>query len=913
MERRRVPLVAKIADKLARVLITLGGIGVIATVFGVFFYLLIVIIPLFLPGSVTSVSLVASPALFNPPTAKAPSQLTLDLEDLSPSSSQAEASDGPLSAAAFSLKEGPKELLPVRVVLEETVSLGLAEPINLMCDESVSILAVVGKGWARTVALPRGEVLGEHRLIPPDREVVGWHFDPLYQRWFASTAQGTICTGTWAFDSTFVDPDQLPPHLRAMPVGESAPFGGGVIRHITRRSYQLIQGRVNQESEVPLEGQTFVLIDGVTRSNFDFLVALTRDGSLYSSQVTKQKNLLTGKITARTSSGRLDVRDIVAERGLPLWLLLFGQGDAALMVWKDGAFLRVDLSDPRQPRLVEQGTLGSEELGPPTQACFLLGRNTLLLGHTSGRISGWFLVPDATRHESDSRRLVRGHEYGRAGPAVIGLATARRSRLFAAADASHKVHFFYGTSERLLAQAKISTGPNFLTLAFSPRDDYLIVATDKGAELLALRIPHPEVSWRSMWSRVWYEGYPRPAHVWQSTGGTDDFEPKYGMVPLVFGTVKATFYSLLFGLPLAFLAAIYTSEFVHPNVRSRIKPVIEMMASLPSVVLGFVAAFVVAPLVEKHVVSVLCFFATLPAALLFCGHIWEMVPHRIRTNGPLRLLGLMVAIIFASFLARKLGPIVEQTLFSGDIKRWLGGDFGAGWGGWVVLWLPAVACTLGWVNSRWISPIINEMLPVRSRQLAGLYRLCQLLVGIVLICTLTYYVALLSELLMGDPRGNLLGSYVQRNALVVGIIMGFAIIPIIFTLSEDALSAVPQELRAASLGAGATPWQTVVRVVVPAAMSGLFSAAMVGLGRAAGETMIVLMAAGNTPILEWNPFNGFRTLSANIAVELPEAVQGSTHYRMLFFAALCLFALTSVINTIAELVRIRFRQQTARL
>ena len=96
-------------------------------------------------------------------------------------------------------------------------------------------------------------------------------------------------------------------------------------------------------------------------------------------------------------------------------------------------------------------------------------------------------------------------------------------------------------------------------------------------------------------------------------------------------------------------------------------------------------------------------------------------------------------------------------------------------------------------------------------------------------------------------------------------------------------------------------------------MSGLFSAVMVGLGRAVGETMIVLMAGGNTPVSDWNIFNGFRTLSANIAVELPEAVVGSTHYRTLFLAALTLFVLTFVINTVAEVVRLRFRKRAYQL
>jgi phosphate transport system permease protein len=143
--------------------------------------------------------------------------------------------------------------------------------------------------------------------------------------------------------------------------------------------------------------------------------------------------------------------------------------------------------------------------------------------------------------------------------------------------------------------------------------------------------------------------------------------------------------------------------------------------------------------------------------------------------------------------------------------------------------------------------------------------------------------------------------------------MGFAIIPIIYTVSEDALTAVPDHLRAASLGAGATRWQTAVRIIVPTAMSGLFSAVMIGFGRAVGETMIVLMAAGNTPVLEINLFNGFRTLAANIAVELPESVQGGTNFRMLFLAALTLFVMTFLVNTFAEAVRLRFRRRAYEL
>jgi phosphate transport system permease protein len=151
--------------------------------------------------------------------------------------------------------------------------------------------------------------------------------------------------------------------------------------------------------------------------------------------------------------------------------------------------------------------------------------------------------------------------------------------------------------------------------------------------------------------------------------------------------------------------------------------------------------------------------------------------------------------------------------------------------------------------------------------------------------------------------------YDQRNCLVVGIAMGFAVIPIIFTIAEDAFTSVPQHLTAASLALGASRWQTAISVVLPTASPGLFSAVMIGFGRAVGETMIVLMATGNTPVLDWSIFNGMRTLSANVAVEIPEAPYGGTLYRTLFLAGLVLFLMTFFVNTLAEVVRQRLRER----
>ena len=139
-------------------------------------------------------------------------------------------------------------------------------------------------------------------------------------------------------------------------------------------------------------------------------------------------------------------------------------------------------------------------------------------------------------------------------------------------------------------------------------------------------------------------------------------------------------------------------------------------------------------------------------------------------------------------------------------------------------------------------------------------------------------------------------------------------IPIIFSLAEDSFSNVPHSMTAASMALGASRWQTLWRVVLPSASPGIFAAVMIGFGRAVGETMIVLMATGNTPLMDWSPLDGMRTLSANIAVEIPEApvpdigVPG-TLYRVLFLCAVLLFIVTFALNTAAELVRQRLRKR----
>jgi phosphate transport system permease protein len=230
--------------------------------------------------------------------------------------------------------------------------------------------------------------------------------------------------------------------------------------------------------------------------------------------------------------------------------------------------------------------------------------------------------------------------------------------------------------------------------------------------------------------------------LWQPVGNV----PKYGLVPLLVGTLKVVVLAMLFATPISVFAAIFASEFASPKLREAIKPVIEILAGIPSVVLGFFALIVMASWVQAA------------------------------TGAPVRL-----------------------------------------------------------------------------------------------------------------------------NALNAALALGLGIIPVVFTVCEDALRAVPRSYREASLALGASRWQTAWNVTLPAAAAGVAAGILLGLARAVGETMIVLMASGNAALSTASPFDSVRTLSASIAAELAEVVVGSPHYSVLFFLGALLFTVTFLINVAAGL------------
>ncbi len=743
-------------------------------------------------------------------------------------------------------------------------------------------------------------------------------FDPDGKSVALGFADGSVRLGAIGFKTRFLP--EVPKSLVDLDTGDSRPYQDGIAQRTSEGQIRLQQLALALSPRTPpVSASAIEQIDFSVLPEGPVFCARSADGRISVNAVHKRTNLLTDEDAIDVETAELPLPEGVTTP--PRKVLITGTADNVYAIWSDGRLVRYETRDLSHPRQVEAIRLTPQNDAQITAADFLLGKATLVTGDSLGRVRAWFSTKPARADTRDGVKLVMGHELPPCEGPVESLTVSSRSRLIAVGDSRGHVRLEYVTSERSLAEVKVDDAPVRL-LAFAPKEDGLVAATDKGVALWSLDAGYPEVTLATLTRPVWYETYNAPAQVWQATGGNDAFEPKFGLWPLVFGTLKATFYSMLFGAPLALLAAIYTSEFLGGRARARIKPLIETMASLPSVVLGFLAGLVIAPVIETIVPATIASFFTVPLAMLSGAFLWQMLSSSTAIRfARWRFVCMILLLPLGLLAAYGIGPGIERWLFDGDLRLWLDhqGD-GAAIGGWVILLLPlsSVASLLFMVRT--VHPWLRGISGAWTRRQAASVDFLKFLVGLALAVAIALCVGMLLIGFGFDPRGvsrdsewALVGTYVQRNAMVVGFMMGFAIVPLIYTLADDALTTVPAHLRSASLAAGATPWQTLTRIVIPTAMSGLFAAVMIGFGRAVGETMIVLMAAGNTPITRMNIFEGFRTLSASIAVELPEAAAGTTHYRTLFLAALTLFVMTVLVNTGAEVVRQRFRRRAYEL
>lgn len=503
---------------------------------------------------------------------------------------------------------------------------------------------------------------------------------------------------------------------------------------------------------------------------------------------------------------RLNVRDVDHLLLSPDGNLLFALSGAQLRVWRVGN---------GEPQLRDSLMLASA----PKSMALLSGGSSLLIADDNG-IAQWF---DIASSSGPHLRYIRQFEGARWQPLLF---TEPHRRVFATLSPQGELNLFASKQEGAILSRSLQPG---ITLAqFSPEGDGLLVERAGYWQHYHLTNPWPDISWRSLWQKVWYENYPEPDYVWQSTSANDYYQGKFSLIPMVVGTLKAAGLAMLFATPLALAAAMYTAWFMTPSLRRWVKPAIEMMGALPSVVIGLIAGLWLAPKIADRLLGALLLPLLLAVVLLFCGWVMQKLPPHWR-------------------------------------RRWLAE------GREILILLPLLLLTA--IFSLWAIPLLEHALTGQG----------------------------LADRISAD--------YQQRNLLVAGVAMGFALVPLIFTLAEDAIFSVPASLGQGSLALGATPWQTLTRVVLPGASSGIFAALMIGFGRAIGETMIVLMATGNTPVTDGGLFEGLRSLAANVAVEMPEAAAGSAHYRVLFLSALVLLVFTLVVNTLAEMVRQRLRQR----
>lgn len=671
------------------------------------------------------------------------------------------------------------------------------EPLLLAMEEQNQVAMRLGNdGAVRFFSVPTGELLRTVELpLPADSRIVSVGQDtPGNRRIVLGLSDGKVLVAEHNYKVTYPDGQKtITPQL-------DYPFGEAPLNLDP-------QGRPIEHAAISLNGSTL-------------MVAGATDGALHALKIASTENLMTGEVSLEEERMALPqlADPIKALRVDPRHMWLFAVSGRS----------SVDVFDLRRKQLNGRYKLIGGK-GEITTVASLLGGISLMVGDSTGGIGQWFMV----RGDDGQSELKNVRNFQLDGQPITQILPEERRKGFLALDSDGTLGIFHSTAHRTLLTDQVADGA--AVAAMSPRATRLLVESGDQLQRFVIDNPHPEISWSALWGKVWYESYPEPDYVWQSTSATGDFEPKLSLSPLAFGTLKAAFYAMLLAAPLAICAAFYTAYFMAPALRRKVKPVIELMEALPTVILGFFAGLFLAPYLENHLPGIFSLLLLMPVGILLASWLWSRLPENVRLSVPdgWEAVLLIPVILFVGWGSLAVSGYLENWFFGGDMRLWLS----------------------------------NEM---------------------------------------GIP-------FDQRNALVIGLAMGFAVIPTIYSIAEDAVFSVPRSLTLGSLALGATPWQTLTRVVLLTASPGIFSALMIGMGRAVGETMIVLMATGNTPIMEANIFEGMRTLAANVAVEMPESEVGSTHYRVLFLAAMVLLMFTFVMNTLAELIRQRLRSKYASL
>ncbi|MBX3079913.1 MAG: hypothetical protein KF692_11870, partial [Cryobacterium sp.] len=579
---RRTRALVRAEDRAARTIISLGGVGVVVAVLGICLYLLVTVLPLFEGGS-------ARPGA------------------------------APVAAGGET---------PVAIVLD---------------DDGRAVTLMAPDGSLRTLMIDDGSEVATARMgaeAPPalltgpgvDGSLVGVEHDGSF--WF----------GTLGFSSTLLEAGTV---ARPGVVGATFRAGAAALdREAARGGFVVRTSTGESRLTVPIHARTApIRLDGApahprlvaasrARSGERFVVLLGDDGRGVlglSRTVTPMGQPAREQWTSVPlwlgDGGEHEHAESGGDPLRPDWLFITSDGAAILALWRGGLCVRLGVVDgvvveAERRRLVDQGRT-------VTSALMLLGGLTLVVGDDAGIAHGYFTARDPRAGTVDALRLVEAHRFRVAEGAVVAMATASRDRLVLAADDRGHATLVHMTSHKRVARLDSRVGAA-VSAAVAPRGDaVMLVGAEGRIDHWRITLGHPKASWHALFGRPLYEGQTEGSYVYQSSAGSDQAELKMSLVPLLFGTLKATVFATLFAIPLAVLAAIYTSEFLSPRTRRVIKPVIELMASLPSVVLGFVASMVVAPLLAAWLPGVLACLVAVPVSVLLGAHLWQLVPARV--------------------------------------------------------------------------------------------------------------------------------------------------------------------------------------------------------------------------------------------------------------------------------------------
>lgn len=740
LKPRQTYNIRQIKDRLMTWFMGFGGISVIIAIVLIFFYLLYVVFPMFLPAHMERANEYSMPA-----------------------------SD-------------------------------LGETIHLAIEEQNEIAARFTKeGSVSFFNISSGDSLQTEQIVPTDLSIHSFTTGRLAKGYIAyGLDEGNVLVARHSYKLVYGETERsIVPEI-------FFPFGEEPIEIVED------QGAI-QHLAIRLDEERATLVS-VTTENSVNLTRLVFDEELEDEQVEYE-------ITTEVLPNILDVKNLLINTDQRLLYVVHNSDEITM----------VDIDDIEEPQILgRKRVVGENE--KLTSVEFLTGEISLLIGDDKGAINQWFPTNSVQGLE-----LTRIREFETEHKSIQQIVTEQRRKGFVAVDNAGQLGVFHSTAQRTLLSDKI-TENSIAHLAVSPRANVVLTEDSQGNyQRWNIDNEHPEISWSVIWGEVWYESYNEPEYIWQSSSSSNDFEPKLSLMPLAFGTLKAALYAMMFAIPIAIMGAIFAAYFMSPKMRTVVKPTIEIMEALPTVILGFLAGLWLAPVIEAYLPGVFALLIFLPLGVLLFAFGWRSMPGRYRNLVPdgWQAALLVPVILIVGWVAFSISHSLEVILFNGDMRTWLGDSLGL--------------------------------------------------------------------------------HFDQRNSLVVGIAMGVAVIPTIFSITEDAIFSVPKHLTFGSLALGATPWQTLIRVVILTASPGIFSAVMIGMGRAVGETMIVLMATGNTPVMDLSIFQGMRTLSANVAVEMPESEVNSTHYRVLFLAAFVLFIFTFMFNTLAEIVRQRLRRKYSSL